>query len=52
MNRSQLEHAIPKNRPEAWEHIDGVLGELSRFHDTYGFYVQGLDLSAAKLPEG
>jgi len=42
----------PKNRPEAADKIDGALGELSRFHQTYGFYVHGLSLDAATLPDG
>lgn len=42
----------PKNRPDAWEEIDGALGELSQFHDTFGFYVQGLEIEAATLPDG
>jgi hypothetical protein len=42
----------PKNRPEAVDAIDGVLGELSMFHQTHGFYVHGVSLESAKLPEG
>jgi hypothetical protein len=42
----------PKNRPEAVDKIDGALGELSQFHQTYGFYVHGLSLEAATLPDG
>jgi len=42
----------PKNRPEAADKIDGALGELSQFHRTYGFYVHGLSLEAATLPDG
>lgn len=38
--------------PYAWEEIDGALGELSQFHDTFGFYVQGLEIEAATLPDG
>ncbi len=26
----------PKNKPERWELIDGTIGELSPFHDTFG----------------
>lgn len=43
---------IPKNRPEAWGDIDGALGELSRFHETHGFYVQGVGFETATLPRG
>ena len=40
----------PKNFPDRADLIDGSLGELSMFHDTHGFYVHGLDISAATLP--
>lgn len=42
----------PKHFPERADLIDGSLGELSMFHDTHGFYVHGLDISAATLPAG
>jgi len=32
--------------------IDGNLGELSIFHDTFGFYVHGVSIEAAVLPTG
>lgn len=32
--------------------IDGAIGELSRFHETFGYYGQGVSLSTAVLPEG
>ncbi len=32
--------------------IDGKIGEGSRFHETYGFYAQGVSLSTAVLPSG
>lgn len=32
--------------------IDGALGELSQFHQTFGFYVHGVSIEAAVLPEG
>jgi hypothetical protein len=32
--------------------IDAQLGELSQFHDTYGFYVHGLTIDAAVVPTG
>ena len=32
--------------------IDGNLGELSAFHNTFGFYVHGVPLEAAVLPTG
>jgi hypothetical protein len=42
----------PKNRPEAVDMIDGALGELSMFHETHGFYVHGISIESAMLPEG
>jgi len=42
----------PKNRPEKVGVVDGSLGELSPFHHTHGFYVQGVSIEAAHLPEG
>ncbi|MBC8419912.1 MAG: hypothetical protein H8E10_15100 [Desulfobacterales bacterium] len=41
----------PKNRPEAVDDIDGTLGELSLFHQTHGFYVHGISIESAKLPD-
>jgi len=42
----------PKNRPERSDLIDGSIGEGSPFHDTYGYYAQGVDESTAILPRG
>jgi hypothetical protein len=42
----------PKNRPDFVDHIDGSLGEGSRFHDTHGFYVHGVSIETATLPRG
>jgi hypothetical protein len=42
----------PKNYPERADAIDGMLGELSMFHTTHGFYVRGLSIQAATLPAG
>lgn len=42
----------PKNKPELIDKIDGALGENSRFHQTHGFYVHGVSIEAAALPEG
>lgn len=42
----------PKNHPERWELIDGSLGELSAFHDTFGYYAQGVEPGTAVLPNG
>ena len=42
----------PKNRPERTDDVDGSLGELSIFHQTHGFYVHGISIESAKLPDG
>ena len=42
----------PKNRPERTDDVDGSLGELSVFHQTHGFYVHGISVESAKLPDG
>jgi hypothetical protein len=43
----------PKNRSDKMDVIDGVLGELSLFHQTHGFYVHCLPIEeAATLPPG
>jgi hypothetical protein len=42
----------PRNHPERWELIDGAIGELSLFHDTFGYYAQGVGRETAVLPGG
>lgn len=37
---------------EKTEMVEGAIGELSSFHDTFGYYAQGIDLTTSKLPEG
>ncbi|HBW21629.1 MAG: DUF6036 family nucleotidyltransferase [Streptosporangiaceae bacterium] len=32
--------------------VDGAIGELSDFHETFGFYAQGVSVTTAVLPEG
>ena len=41
-----------KNLPEMTDFIDGALGQDSLFHATHGFYVHGVSIDAATLPEG
>lgn len=38
--------------PEKTELVEAAIGELSLFHETFGYYVQGVDLSTSKLPTG
>jgi hypothetical protein len=42
----------PKNHPERADLIDGTIGELSPFHETYGYYAQGVGPTTATLPQG
>ena len=42
----------PLNRPDLADLIDGTIGELSRFDETYGYYAQGVGPETAKLPLG
>lgn len=32
--------------------VDGAIGELSGFHETFGYYAQGVSVTTAVLPEG
>jgi hypothetical protein len=32
--------------------VDGAIGELSSFHETFGYYAQGVSVTTAVLPEG
>ena len=41
----------PRNHPDRWELIDGAIGELSLFHDTFGYYAQGAGRETAVLPQ-
>ena len=51
--RASIEVDIqPINKPEAVDRIDGALGELSQFHQTFGFYVHGVPVETATLPSG
>lgn len=42
----------PRNRPERADLIEGSIGELSPFHETYGYYAQGVGERTAVLPDG
>lgn len=34
------------------DRVDGAIGELSQFHETFGYYAQGVSVSTAVLPDG
>ena len=42
----------PRNHPERAEEIDAAIGELSPFHDAYGYYCHGVGPTTAILPNG
>jgi hypothetical protein len=42
----------PKNHPERAELVEGSIGELSPFHETFGYYVHGVAPETAVLPAG
>lgn len=37
---------------EKADQVDGAIGELSKFHETYGYYAQGVSVGTAILPAG
>lgn len=43
---------FPREHPEKSDLIDGSIGEGSFFHETFGYYAQGVDESTATLPAG
>lgn len=42
----------PRNHPERADAIDGAIGEGSYFHETFGYYAQGVGPETALLPSG
>ena len=46
--QEQAKH--PNLKVEASEQIDALFGSGSRFHETHGFYIDGVDENTAKLP--
>lgn len=40
----------PKDAPDLADKIDGAIGEGSRFHETHGYYAQGVSPQTAILP--
>lgn len=43
---------FPKNHPERADILEGSIGELSPFHETFGYYAQGVQEETARLPQG
>lgn len=42
----------PRHHPERADLIDGSIGEGSSFHETFGYYAQGVGEETATLPRG
>jgi hypothetical protein len=42
----------PRYAPGRSDVVDGAIGELSDFHQTFGYYAHGVDQTTAILPEG
>ena len=42
----------PERGEQKANQVDGAIGELSQFHETYRYYAPGVDLYTAKLPDG
>jgi len=42
----------PLQAPDLADKIDGAIGEGSQFHETHGYYAQGVGPDTATLPEG
>jgi len=49
---SQEADIYPKLHPERAELIEGVLGELSMFHETFGYYAQAVGPETCLLADG
>lgn len=49
---SEEADVFPKNKPERADLIDGTIGELSPFHETFGYYAHGVSEETAVLPDG
>ena len=42
----------PRHNPERADKVDGAIGEGSSFHESYGYYAQGVGPETAVLPNG
>jgi hypothetical protein len=52
--RSHFSGATPFDDPNESkaDMVDGAIGELSSFHESFGFYAQGVSVHTAVLPDG
>ena len=51
LSRSMEADLYPLSRPERADSIDGAIGEGSKFHQTHGYYAQGVGPDTATLPK-
>ena len=42
----------PRDAIDKSDLVDGAIGELSQFHETFGYYAHGVDDTTATLPAG
>jgi hypothetical protein len=52
LTRSMEADVFAKEDPTKSTVIDGAIGELSIFHQTFGYYAHGVDQGTATLPAG
>src|SRR2546425_2009901 len=52
LRQSMEADLYPKHRPELSSNIEGSLGELSPFHQTFGYRADGVSPNTATLPRG
>jgi hypothetical protein len=52
LRESMEADVFPKDDPARSIVIDGAMGELSLFHQTFGYYAHGIDQTTAVLPQG
>ena len=52
LRQSNEVDVAPRKEPDRITSIQGALGELSRFHETHGFYVHGVPIESVELPPG
>jgi hypothetical protein len=45
-------HLYPMHAEEKADKIEGTIGEGLQFHETYGYYAQGVDSKTACVPVG
>jgi len=50
--RSMEADLYPLSRPDLADKVDGAIGEGSAFHQTHGYYAQGVGPDTATLPRG